>query len=131
MEETLILLTLNLQSNRHSACIGHSVIFSSIFLQNSELDLLDRDTMLHVVLTSHFYELLLCLIVGFALVRALLSDHPFYSVFGGSIRMLTRAVTAERLPSLEDGVTVATGVNVSLHLRDKLDIESLSWASTF
>lgn len=87
--------------------------------------------MLHVVLTSHFFELLLCLIVGFALVRAPLSDHPFYSVVGGSIRMLTRAVTAERLPSLEDGVTVPTGVNVSLHLRDKLDVEGLSWASTF
>jgi len=87
--------------------------------------------MLHVVLTSHLYELLLCLFVGFALVRAPLSDHPFYSVFGVSIRMLTRAVTAERLPSREDCVTVPTGVNVSLHLTDKLDIESLSWASMF
>lgn len=87
--------------------------------------------MFHVVQTSHIFELLLCLIVGFALVRAPLSDHPFYSVVGGSIRMLTRAVTAERLPSHEDGVTVPTGVTVSLRLREKLDVESLSWASTF
>jgi len=44
--------------------------------------------------------------------------------------VLTRAVTTERLPSLEDGITVATGVMVSLLLRDKLFDDSLKWALT-
>jgi hypothetical protein len=80
--------------------------------------------------TGLFFEFSLCILVGFALIRATLSNHPFYSVVGGSIRVLTRAVTTERLPSLEDGITVATGVMVSLLLRDKLFDDSLKWALT-
>ena len=85
--------------------------------------------MLLRVQTGLFFEFFLCILVGFALICATLSNPLFYSVVGGSIRVLTRAVTTERLPSLEDGITVATGVMVSL-LRDKLFDGSLKWALT-
>jgi hypothetical protein len=82
------------------------------------------------VQTGLFFEFFLCILVGFALICATLSNPLFYSVVGGSIRVLTRAVTTERLPSLEDGITVATGVMVFLLLRDKLFDGSLKWALT-
>ena len=80
--------------------------------------------------TGLFFELSLCIFVGIALIRATLSNRPLYSVVGGSIRVLSRAVTTERLPSFEDGITVATREMVSLLLRDKLFGDSLKWALT-